>query len=1143
MIPMSFHISKYTFFSLFLFLVFFATTGFSQNSVLADGQILKLKVEQNGVHQITFQDLQSAGLNPSTINPNNIQIFGNGGGMLPQANSAPRISDLQENAIVVELGGDNVFNAGDYILFYAQGADTHKYDAQTNDLLKFSFEKNLYDEFNYYYLKIGNQTGKRIQTAENLTGGTRITTYNEIAHHELEETNIIGNLQNSGGGGSGRMWFGERFDFVTEETINFESEGLITSRPVLLRASAMAYSARASEYTFRVAGQNFGTLLIAASQISTYSKKGDIQTATFSSNLSSSPTSLPITVTYNKTDNAAFGHLDYLTLEFARTLSFYKQNTHFRSVASAQNEISSFEFAQKPVSMRVWNITNLSSIQEISPNSSSQNAFVVRTNREINELVAFDINQELPKPLEITPLANQNLHSFSTPDFLIVTHEDFLDAAQKLAAFHSETDNMEVLVVTVSQIWNEFSSGKQDVSAIRDFVRFLYKKQTDKLRYLLLFGDTSYDYKDRILSNNNFVPVYQSRQSLEPVETFSSEDFFGLLEDNEGEWEENFQTQQEDLDIGIGRIPVRSTAQAGLVVDKIIGYSLPQTLGNWRNKVVFVADDGDNNIHIRDSEQLIDIIESYNGYQAEKLYIDAFPQISTANGKYSPKVREKINQNVNEGSLIVNYMGHGSESSLATEAVVDLASISNWKNLNNLPLFVTATCEFGRYDNPDVFSVGERLMTNEDGGGIALVTTTRPVTASTNFVLAKAFYNNVFKRLPNGEMPRLGDIIKATKNESLSKLNRNFTLLGDPALRLNYPQEEAIITEVKTNGIVSESIKALDKVTLTGQIVNDGTLSSDFTGDLDITVFDKPAELRTFGDESPQMAYTSWQNVVYKGKAKINQGKFEVTFVVSKDINYKLEAGRVTMYAQHETQNRDANGFYGIQIGASNNNAPTDNTPPTAQIWIEDKTFVSDAKVPSNTTFLAEISDENGINLSGYGVGREITVVLDGEATQTFILNDYFEYEEGSYKKGKIAFPLQDLTVGKHTLTFTVWDNYFNPTTIEVDFYVENKPIEITEITPFPNPFWSNVEFDVTHTRTGDDIEVILVVYDVLGRAVRTIRQNYLNNNGNFSTLSWNSRGNEGELVKNGMYICKIYVHSLQDNAVGTGTVKVILNR
>ncbi|WP_338763261.1 type IX secretion system sortase PorU [Bernardetia sp. ABR2-2B] len=1141
---MNLHTSKYIQYSFSVVLTFFfISTSFAQNSVLSDGQILKLKIEEKGVHKITFQDLQTAGLNPSSINPNNIQIFGNGGGMLPQANSALRISDLKENPIFIELENDNTFGTGDYILFYAQAADVHTYDAQANDALKFSFEKNLYDDFNYYYLKVGNQTGKRIQTAESLSGGTKITTYNEIAHHELDEVNIIGDLANSGGGGSGRMWFGERFDFVVEETIDFESEGLVTSRPVLLRASATAYSSRASDYSFSVAGQEFGKLPIAASQISTYSKKGDINTATFSSNISSSVASLPVKVTYNKTDNTAFGNLDFLTLEFTRTLSFYKQNTHFRSIASSQNEIASFEFAQKPASMRVWSINNLFDIQEIPVSSSNPNAFTVRTNRSLQELVAFDINAELPAPVEITALTNQNLHGLSTPDFLIITHTDFLDAAQKLAAFHSENDDMEVLVITVNQIWNEFSSGKQDVSAIRDFVRFLYKNQNDKLKYLLLFGDTSYDYKDRVQANNNFVPVYQSRQSLEPVETFSSEDFYGLLEDNEGEWAETFQVQREDLDIGIGRIPVRNASQANLVVDKIIGYSLPQTLGKWRNKVVFVADDGDGNIHLRDSEQLIEIVEGYKGYQAEKLYVDAFPQISTSNGKFSPKVRESLNQNVNNGSLIVNYMGHGSEASLATEAVVDLASVSNWKNLNNLPMFVTATCEFGRYDNPQVFSVGERLMTNEDGGGIALVTTTRPVTASTNFILAKAFYNNVFKRLPNGEMPRLGDVIKATKNESLSKLNRNFTLLGDPALRLNYPKAEAIITEVRANGSVVESVKALDKVTLSGQIVNNNTLSSDFSGDLDITIYDKPAELRTYGDESQPTFYNDWQNVLYRGKVRINEGRFEITFVVSKDINYNLASGRVVMYAKHETQNRDANGFYGIQIGASNTNPPTDNAAPTAQIWIEDKTFVSGAKVPSNTTFLAEISDENGINLTGYGVGREITAVLDGEATQTFILNDYFEYDEGSYQKGTIAFPLQDLTVGKHTLTFTVWDNYSNPTTIEVDFYVENKPIEITKITPFPNPFWSSVDFDVTHTRTGDDIEVILVVYDVLGRAVRTIRQNYQDNNGSFTNISWNGRGNEGELVKNGMYICKIYIRSLQDNAVGTNTVKVVLNR
>ncbi|WP_291725984.1 type IX secretion system sortase PorU [Bernardetia sp.] len=1145
---MNFHNLKYTskliqYSTLVLLLFSIIPITSAQNSVLADGQILKLKIEQNGIHKITFQALQEAGLNPSTINPNNIQLFGNGGGMLPQANAVDRISDLRENAIFLELGGDGTFNQGDYILFYAQAADSYQYDEQSNDALKFSFEKNLYDDFNYYYLKVGNQAGKRIQTAESLNGGTKITTYDEIAHHELDEVNIIGDLRNSGGGGSGRMWFGERFDFVTEATINFEGEGLVTSRPVLLRASAMAYSSRPSEYTVSIAGQNIGTLPIAASIISTYSKKGDITTSTFQSNISSSSSTLPVTVAYNKTDNTAFGHLDYLTLSYTRNLSFYKQNTHFRSVASIQNEVSSFEFSQQPASMRVWNITDVFAIQEIPQNTSNLNAFTVRTGNTLNELIAFDTNTDLPVPLEITPLANQNLHALPTPDFVIVTHTDFIDAAQKLAAFHNENDNLEVLVVTVDQIWNEFSSGKQDISAIRDFVRFLYKNDSDKLRYLLLFGDTSYDYKDRISSNNNFVPVYQSRESLEPVETFSSEDFFGLLEDNEGIWGEETNTQTEDLDIGIGRIPVRSATQASQVVDKIIGYSLPQTLGKWRNKVVFVADDGDNNIHMRDSEEMIEIIESYKGYQAEKLYIDAFPQISTSNGKFSFKVREKLSQNVNEGSLIVNYMGHGSESSLATEAVVDLASISNWKNLDNLPLFVTATCEFGRYDNPDVISAGERLMTNEDGGGIALVTTTRPVTASTNFVLAKAFYSNVFKRLPNGEMPRLGDIIRKTKNESLAKLNRNFTLLGDPALRLNYPKEEAVITEVKANGTVTESIKALDKVTLTGEIVNNNTLSADFTGILDVVIYDKPAELRTYGDESRPMFYNAWQNVLYKGKATINQGKFEITFVVSKDINYNLAAGRVTMYAQHETQNRDANGFYGIQIGASNNNAPTDNTPPTAQIWIEDKTFVSGAKVPSNTVLLAEVSDESGINLSGYGVGREITAVVDGEASQTFILNDYFTYDEGSYTKGTITFPLEDLSVGQHTLSFTVWDNYSNPTTIEVDFYVENKPIELTEITPYPNPFWSSVNFDVTHTRKGDDIEVVMVVYDVVGRAVRTIRQNFIDNQGSFSTLSWNGRGNEGEHVKNGMYICKIYIRSLQDGAVGTNTVKVVLNR
>ncbi len=1128
-------ISFYT--SSFLLLIYcafasvFTPYAMAQQSVLLQGEFFKIAIPKHGIYKIDRAMLSAMSINVSTLDPQTIQIFGNGGGMLPQSNSTFRNVDLVENDIFVSGESDGKFDENDFILFYAEGAD--RFVADPNQQT-FKREENLYEDNNYYFLTVGQKKGRRVTSRANSTQSQAIiNTFDDYFFHQTEAKNRFNIIE------SGRMWAGERFDFQTDYSFSFTVEGINFANPIKVTSGVMAGLGRSdaggstrTSFVTSLNNREIGTQNMPSLPIGTYAVRGAMAENTFATNLAQADNNkLTVQIKYNKNgESNQLGHLLGLGINLSRKLQLYGKQTRFRSFQSLRFQNIEFQIDNVNSNAIIWDISNpLRPVrQEITLNGSTA-SFRTATNNALKEFVLFQ-GSDFDKPTFIEKLKNQNLQGFETPNLLIVTPEVFLAEANRLADFRKKNDKLSVQVATTAQIYNEYSAGKQDISAIRDFIRFLFKKSRN-LKYVLLLGDASYDYKNYLPDNTNFVPTYQSRESLHPLFSYASDDFFGFLEDNEGEWEENERGNQ-TLDLGIGRLPAKSEREAKIMVDKLIHYASASSLGDWRKQVVFVADDGDGNDYQLQAEKHAEKLEKADGvFNIEKLYIDAFPKEATVNGKKSPLVRAEINQTIQDGALLMNYIGHGAITGWASESILDITQVSSWQNLDKLPMFVTATCEFGRFDRPRQTAGAEYAMLNPNGGAIALLTTTRPVFSDANFVINDAFYGIAFTPV-NGEMPRIGDIQRITKNNSLRDVNnRNFSLLGDPSMRLAYPQEDIVITSIKNSqsqGV--ESLKALDKVTISGEIKANNLIDNGFDGTLSINIFDKPTTIRTFGDEAPQMTFNQKVHSLFKGTASVKNGKFEFSFVIPKDIDYSLGNGKISLYAQDERRNLDASGYKSdILIGGTATNVQIDNQPPQMKIFMDNEAFVSGGTVKPNTTLVAKLADDNGINISGAGIGHDITATLRGVQSQDLVLNRFYKSAKDDFKSGEIRFDFQNLPDGKYTLTVKAWDTYNNSVTQTIDFVVEKEPFTLSNVKSFPNPFTfgEEVNFSFTHNRIGEDLDILIEIYTSTGALIKRMERYDYNARDVVELLTWNGLNEGGNPVAPGLYIYRMSVTAL----------------
>lgn len=1132
---------------------------FATSSVLGTGSWYKIGVTESGIHRIDRALLQSLGINTQQFDPRTLQLFGNGGGMLPQPNSAPRPDDLQENAIWVAGEADGKFDEADYALFYAQGPHTWQH---TGDNPAFRHSHNLYSDTAYYFIRVGAGKGLRVSQREQTNAsGTAISTYNERLYHERELKNMVY---------SGREWYGEDFSaFTTSREISLPVSDLVPGSEVKLTAFLMANSSAESSYTLRLNSHILGTQTISGRGTFPYHPEGINSTSTYTLNQQAlgQPKEVKVGISFSTGSNStALGFLNYLTLHYERQLKLYGDQTSFRSIASMANPVSTFRLAGTPATTQVWDVTDpLRPVVQQTTASGVDLLFSAPT-EVLREFVAFKNNTGL-KPKAFGKIANQDLHSHNLDgrlDLVILTHPRFLQEANRLAAHRRQHSRLEVAVVTTTQVYNEFSSGAQDVTAIRDYMRMLYNrssKQGNDVLYLLLFGDASYDYKNRLPNNTNFVPVYQSRQSLHPISSYSSEDYYGFLDAEEGEWAEN-STGDHLLDIGIGRLPVKTPTEAATMVDKIMAYDSPRHFGKWRRQVTFVADDGDYNEHLNDAEFLSSYLErEHINYNPNKVYLDLYPQETVGSRQQAPAAAAAIDKAVEQGSLIVNYTGHGNEVSWAWEQILTAPQISNWRNKDRLTFLLTATCEFGRYDDPRRSSGAELALLNPMGGAIGLLTTTRPVFSSDNRILNRNFFKVALHPV-NGRMPRLGDIVRLTKNISMTETggsrgvnNRNFTLLADPSQQLAYPDLKVHITEIDGRWAPSDTLTALGKMNMKGIVAHaDGSIATDFEGTLHITVFEKPTTRRTLGDNTPErrdepampggkqpVPVLLREKVVYDGQATVRSGTFELSFVVPKDIESRYGAGKISLYANsatYEAMGADT----AIVIGGTATGIALDNTPPVVKLFMDDESFVSGGSTSQNPVLLARLFDENGLNTAGIGSGREMLAILDEGTNHAIVLNDYYTADRDSYQSGTIRYPFKDLPEGRHTLSLKAWDTHNNSAEERLEFIVSNnEKLTITQLLNYPNPFSTNTTFHFDHNRAGENLDIHIQIFTVSGQLVKTLQGTSNASKSHLSEITWNGRDEFNGTLARGVYVYRIIVRSQYDGATATSFEKLVL--
>lgn len=1100
---------------------------YADHSVLASGNWYRMGVSQPGIYKIDLALLARLGVNTASLPSASIKLYGNGGKMLPESNKAFRYDDLVENAIWIEDGGDGVLNGSDYILFYSNGPDQWIADTLTKS---FQYQKNLFTGQAYYYLTIGTN-GKRILTQSNPPlPNISVNSFHGRFHYEKDSFNFLS---------SGRQWFGEEFSNLPGQTLSKTFTvpvPNISAQSAQLIVSAVARSfGTSSRLGVNINGQGILDLDIppvANSSLDLFAQSRQ-QTAVFNTNSSS----LSVQFNYSQGSFGSQAWLDWFEIHSRNNLDMGGlDQLLFRDWNSvAQNSKVRFQISRSSINTQLWDVSDPLNPLRMAGNLNGAQLEFVNDASTLHEYIAFNpVNFLVPEAFG--KVNNQDLHGQAAVQMLLITDPSLLPQAQRLAQYHLQREGLTTLVTTAEQVYNEFSSGVPDPTAIRDFVKMFYDRagtdSTRRPKYLLLFGDASFDYRDRFGLHGNLVPAYESVNSLDPLATYTSDDFMGYLDD-----EDDINNSITPLlDIGIGRIPAATLAEATAIVDKILAYQSPASLGPWRNEFTFVADDEDNNLHLQDAEIITGSVSSTTSlFDIDKIYLDAFQQEGGAGGSRYPEVNNAINSRMFNGNLIWNYSGHGGYKRLAEEVVLDQDIINQFNNAGKLPLFITATCDVAPYDNPLVSSIGENLLLRPKTGAIALMTTTRLVFAFSNRVMNKNYLDIALKRRADGTYLSLGEAVKQAKNYTYTFSgdvvnNRKFTLLGDPALTIAFPVQQVATTSINARpvGAIPDTLKAMDSYTITGEVKDaGGNLVSNFNGTVYPVVFDKPKQQTTLGNDpgSSPVNFSLQSNVIFRGKAQVQGGKFSFRFVVPRDIDYRVGNGRISYYTDNGVM--DGNGVLTNIIVGGTGTGNGDVTGPEIKGYLNDEKFVNGSLTNPSPVLIVKLSDSSGINILGNGIGHDLVAILDNEESKPFILNDAYQADIDDYRKGTVRFQLPLLEPGQHTLRIKAWDVMNNSTEKLLEFRVEQtENLVLDHVLNYPNPFTTNTSFWFEHNHPGEELQVFIQVYTVSGKLVKTLRETIFSTGNRSSEVNWNGRDEYGDRLGRGVYIYRLKVRT-----------------
>lgn len=1141
------------------FSVLKSNRSFANSSVLAagSGDWYKIAILRNGIYKLSYQQLKNLGIDIDNISPNALNIYGNAFGQLPDENFKYRPDDLIKNAIYIEGDGDGVFNQNDYILFYAKGPDVWQPDVT---LTEFIHKKNIYSDTAYYFLNVNtaNPQPKRI-TQINSTPAAATTNVSSFNDYNFIEPDLYNFIK------SGREWYGDLYDFITKQTYTFGFPNIEASSPVRIRAEFAARTPGSSNSNFNIKHLQSGinsTVTIPGVGNGAYAPAAIAGGTNFQ--FTTGNPEINLEVNFNKGNSSAQGWLNYIRVNARRQLIFNTGVNEFRDLNSVgTGNVSEFIITSANPNFEIWEITSATDVQKINAIfSGTTYNFRLHTD-SLREFVIFN-HTFAANPVRIEKIQNQDLHALPYADLIIVSHPLFLSEANRLAQLHIN-EGMSVHVVDVNHVYNEFSSGMKDACAIRHFLRMFYARAGGDPnllpKHLLLMGDGSYDNKYRLAGNTSFIPTYQSLNSTEVTVSYTSDDYFVLLDDNES------MNDGDRLDMGVGRIICKNVAEAKNVVDKIIRYSTgtgnlqtqyqccnqddEYALGDWRNWYSFVADDQDWNAYISACERFADSLKVWHPFiNIDKIYLDAYKQISTPGGQRYPDVEEAIKQRVENGALVINYIGHGGEIGWAHERILNVATINNWSNGAKLPLFMTATCEFSRFDDPSRTSAGELVLLNPKGGGIALFTTTRLVYSGPNEQLNERFNRFVLQK-PNNESYTFGEIFMRSKNLALSANTRNFTLLGDPAVKIKIPDFNVITDSLNGVHISSniDTLKALSLITVKGHI-NDhnGQKLSSFNGIIYPTVFDKEINIITLANDAnispPSFPFNFdlQKNIIFRGKASVTNGEFSFSFLVPKDINYQFGPGKISYYAHDGSI--DAGGYNkNIIVGGVNPNAPQDNQGPEIKLFLNDEKFVFGSITDENPKIFARLFDENGINTVGTGIGHDINAVLDNNTANPIKLNEFYEADVNTYKSGQVVYPLNKLSEGTHNLRIKAWDVYNNSGDAYTEFVVAPAAeIALHHVLNYPNPFTTRTQFWLEHNQNCSQLQVLIQVMTITGKVVKSIQQTVRTEGNRIEPIEWDGRDDFGDKLARGTYIYRVKIQTPDQKHAEKIEKLVILN-
>ncbi len=1128
--------------------------SFSPGTPLSSGTWYRIPVSRSGIHALDRAYLSALGVPVATIDPKTIQIWATDGHMLPRLNSTAR-SELQQVPIRVVGEPDGSFDATDLVLFYANGPDRTRWDGAQQ---KWVQDTHLYAATRYVFLTIGSVPGTRLTPVDG-TPGTEIGTFRDFIHKEQNLRQADSRIK------SGANWLGQSFtteSFARTQVVFKDTlAGWVSGTTIRVEGVFAARAVGTSSFEVRTSAATLGTVSIG-SVGDLNSSTGDVaRLGTFLANHNPAGLAndiLELSAVFSG-PSTALGWLDYIRVYATRALQAGNGYLRFFSPENGTGGDASYRLSGFAAEPMVVDATNPQQPVWLRATASGSAWLVHHSDQPGRQLVA---QTTWLRPAAGIRIDNQNIRgTVSDPDYLVVTSEALLETAEELAAYRSG-QGWRPLVVTQQQIFNEFSGGMADPVAIRDFARYFYERAgTDPARmpqHLLLFGDTHFDYKGHLGPQNrqNHVITFQSDESLRRIATYGSDDYFVLLDPTEGVYAPTGDAIAtfERIDLGVGRIPVNTRAEARTAVDKIRRYEDPATFGDWRTVATFTADDEINgsqspegDLHILNADGTAERIAfDESGIRVNKIYLMSYPVVNSLLGRSVPEANAAFIRAMNNGTLFINYSGHGSETLLAAEGLYRNEDVNRLTNLDRLTVFITATCEFGRFDNPEEQSGAENLVLHPAGGAIASFTTTRVVYTSTlttayNYGLNIQLTNAMTRRGPDGRPKTLGEIYRETKNTDvgLHFNSRKFVLLGDPALRLGLPEARIALTGL--NGMVpgtsSITLRALDEALLEGSVLlPNGSVDTGFNGTASIKVFDadRYVELPQFANRNVDgcylrdCSYRTQNDVVFAGRVSIENGRFSSRFIVPRDITYSDTTGRILVFGAGT--DRDAAGSWSnLVLNGRNPDAVDDGQGPQVRIYLNDRRFADGGLANDHPELIVDLEDESGINTAGAGVGHELIAVLGQRPAtgpeRTVVLNDRYESDLNDYMKGTARYRFEDLAAGRYRLLVRAWDVFNNAGEAEIEFDVaEQADLAVRHVYNYPNPMAAYTRFVFEHNQAGGTLDVLIRIFTTAGRPVARIHEPALPVDGGLAQLEWDGRDADGNRLASGTYLYHVKV-------------------